>query len=349
MGRAHLTGDLRPEYFHWRPQTEEGKVIRRGLGAAATIATRGSNPYRLSAAKSPTIKLAARGWELITGLAGQALGDYLAARFIEPPPTVLPRRTRLQPQVEQGTQIDEHTVYWPKRKHTDFTKPFVIETKIPRQRPFTRLNTPLVIETKNPHKPFGGSSRPTLFQQLNQQLQRLDAGPSSSFKPLRLFDADSRRRLGLSNLTFGGLGGSFSTVPSLSRSGGGSLSSLWDSGSSFRSSAGSSSFKPLRLFDAGSRERLGLSNLTFGGSGGSFSIVPSLSRSGGGPLSSLWNAGSSFSSGSSLSAKPPSIRLSTSPSLTSGNWGSPFNLGANPLAWQGAGGGPSLSSYARGL
>jgi len=247
----------------------------------------------------------------------------------------MPPTPRLQPKVEQGTQIDEHTVYWPKRKHTDFTKPFVIETKIPRQRPFTRINTPFVIETKNPHKPFGGSSRPTLFQQLNQQLQRLDAGPSSSFKPLRLFDADSRRRLGLSNLTFGGFGGSFSTVPSLSRSGGGSLSSLWDSGSSFRSSAGSSSFKPFRLFDAGSRERLGLSNLTFGGSGGSFSTVPSLSRSGGGSLSNLWNAGSGFSS---ASAGPPSIRLSTSPKL---NFNTP--------AWQGVGGGPSLSSFARGL
>jgi hypothetical protein len=294
-----------------------------------------------------------------------------------------------QPKVEQGIQIDEHTVYWPQRKHTDFTKPFVIETQIPRRRPFTRINTPFVIETQNPHQPSGGSSRPSLFQQLNQQLQRLDAGPGFS-PPQSPLPGSSSARLDLSNLKFGGSGGSFSIVPSLSRSGGGFLRNLWN--------AGTGSSLPQSPSPGSSRARQELSNLKFGGSGGSFSIVPSLSRSrggflsnlwdagnsyrpatsslldnslslrdvgsrlsleslrqdawhnpwrgpssrlslggfGGGPLSNLWNAGSSFSS-----ASPSSIRLSTSPKLS-----------FNPPAWQGAGGlsgGPSLSSFARGL
>jgi hypothetical protein len=129
---------------------------------------------------------------------------------------------------------------------------------------------------------------------------------------------------------------------------GGFLGDLWGSGSSLHSPAGSppaskSGFQPLRLFDAGSHRRLGLSAPTFGGSGGSSSTVPSLSASAGQSSGSLWNPGSSLSS-----VGPPSIRLGTSPSLTSGNWGNPFQLSAKPMAWQGAGG-PSLAGFARGL
>ncbi len=162
-------------------------------------------------------------------------------------------------------------------------------------------------------------------------------GSSSNFQPVRLFDADSRERLGLSNLKFGGFGDSFSIVPSLSRPGGGGLRGLWDAGSSYRPPTSSLLDNSLSLRDIGTKLSLGsLRQDAWHSPWRGPSSRLSLGGSGGGPLSSLWNANSSFSS-----ASPSSIRLGTSPTLS-----------FNTPAWQGAGGlsgGPSLSSYARGL
>jgi len=152
-----------------------------------------------------------------------------------------------------------------------------------------------------------------------------------------------------------GFGSGFRSGSFLSDLGAGLFDDSWGARFGSRSSAGLSGGKSLLLnnsplWDTGIK--LGLESLRQDAWHSPWrgpSSRLSLGGSGGGFLSNLWNTGSSFSS---ASANLPSIRLNTSPSLTSGNWGSPFNLGANPLAWQGAGGlssGPSLSSFARGL
>jgi hypothetical protein len=152
-----------------------------------------------------------------------------------------------------------------------------------------------------------------------------------------------------------GFGSGLLSGSSLSNLGAGLFDDSWGARFGSRSPAGLSGSKSLLLGDSSLRDigsKIGLAGLRQDAwhspwRGPSSGL--SLGSSGGGFLSNLWNAGTSFSS---ASTNLPSIRLSTSPSLTSGNWGSPFNLGANPLAWQGAGslsGGPSLSSFARGL
>jgi len=184
------------------------------------------------------------------------------------------------------------------------------------------------------HNPWRGpSSRLSLGSPGGGFLNNLWNTGNGAFSP-----AGGRLRLGLSNSPFGGS----------NRSSGGSLSNLWDAGNSYRPPTSSLLDNSLSLRDIGTKLSLGsLRQDAWHSPWRSPSSGLSLGGSGGGSLSNLWNAGSSFSS-----AGPPSIRLSTSPSLTSGNWGSPFSQGFNTPAWQSAGslgGGSSLSSFARGL
>jgi len=129
------------------------------------------------------------------------------------------------------------------------------------------------------------------------------------------------------------------TLGSSNRSSGGAFSSLWNAGDSYRPPKSSLLDNSLSLRDFGSRLSLeSLRQDAWHSPWRSPSSRLSLGNSGGGPLSNLWNAGMSFSS---ASAGPPSIRLSTSPTLS-----------FNPPAWQSLGGlsgGSSLSSFARGL
>lgn len=191
-----MSEDLRQEYFHWFPKTEAGTILHIGLTGAATVT---GNPL-LSAAFG--VLPIARGWELITGVTGNAMGDFFAKRLIEEPAQVLPPSARYGPlpKVEQGIQCDDGVIRYPKSTHWDFTaapdivtRTKVIERPIGTTHEPYRINTGFVVEGSR-YDPDDNFLR-NLWHEGQPEPSGRYSGSNFDSQPLRLFDPVSKLQL----------------------------------------------------------------------------------------------------------------------------------------------------------
>lgn len=202
----------------------------------------------------------------------------------------LPQRPRLQPKVEQGIQVDEHTIYWPKRNLTQITKPFVIDLRdevierVPKPLPSPRRRSriirtpPIHIEGRIPST---DSPLKKADWMLRHGSEPMGAG-TSAYKPFRsvvdLPDDMHNLRLGRSSVG--------ARVPSLSDKGLGTGVGSLHEGSIFN--------RP------------------------------------GGALSRVWNAGCGLSGGTTWSASPAPTRSNAFTSLTASGFSARSSAGFSP-------------------
>jgi hypothetical protein len=303
----------------------------------------------------------------------------------------------------QGIRIDEHTIYYPERKFTRFTKPFVIDLRGSGQGSIPSPGSSRMIGTPPMQGPRYSFLNPVKIADWKLQMTpdrprpiTIPTGSDSALNTLRQMERRATEREKTQGWLQGleqqylrpGTSSVGARVPSLSDKGLGTGVGSLHKGSILNRLGGfsdrlSSGFSPAleglqnqlsrlskglempmlsgsrastvgdlsgigRLGDFSLRDtgiKLGLERLRQDAWHSPWRSSPSglsLRDSGGGSLRNLWNAGAGFSSGSTLSASPPSIQLSTSPSLMSSGPGGSPSLNFNPLAPPGLGGVPGF-------